>query len=66
MRGGKKMNYPINLVRAYKAREISRTEFCRCGKGQRDSVGLVDVDKLRLLYYNYFNNTEINNSLGGR
>ena len=23
------MNYPINLVRAYKAREISRTEFCR-------------------------------------
>ena len=23
------MNYPINLVRAYKAREISRAEFCR-------------------------------------
>ena len=23
------MNYPINLVKAYKAREISRAEFCR-------------------------------------
>ena len=23
------MNYPLNLVRAYKAREISRAEFCR-------------------------------------
>ena len=23
------MNYPINLIRAYKAHEISRAEFCR-------------------------------------